>query len=140
MGTFATLIYASVGRKAIVRSANMQLGRRGLPMASREDVKPEDFWPIVMQDDQLGHSVRNVLSLLTLIPKKQLQGASVFAMQNIERASAIGPILDPTAWLGGTRFDNAMDTKDVLAALCKLRDLLPEEPAFVGTNQDGHDQ
>jgi hypothetical protein len=91
-----------------------------------QDLHAMMFWPTVLQDDNLGISVRSVLMLLTLIDKKQLQGASVLAMQNIESVTAIGPIMNPSAWLGGTRFDNARETKAVLTALLNLRDLLPD--------------
>jgi len=90
------------------------------------DPGPAAFWPIVLSDDELGHSVRNLLSLLALIPKDKLRGASVFAMQQIERATAIGPLLDPSAWMGGKRFDNAHETKAILQKLIELRELLPD--------------
>lgn len=104
--------------------------------AIEAQIEAQDFWCVVLQDDELGHNVRNLLSLLTLIPKKKLQGASVAAMQNIERASAIGPLLNPTAWLGGERFDNARETKAVLKALIALRDLLPDQSVVIDGEDD----
>jgi hypothetical protein len=95
---------------------------------AEESMGPQDAWRAMLQDDELGSQVQLLLGLLARMPKRKLIGACVSARQNISRLEAMGPLLDPSAWQTGQRFDNARHYSDVLAKLIELRELLPEAP------------
>lgn len=71
-----------------------------------------------------GHGClfRSAMTTLAMIP------ASVFteAIRKIETEEAIGPLMDPTAYIDGRRFDNAQNYKRLFSAARPLRDLLEE--------------
>ncbi len=48
------------------------------------------------------------------------------AISRLDRETAIGPMLDPSAYLDGRRFKNADDFEKVLRAALTLRSALPE--------------
>lgn len=66
---------------------------------------------------------RSAMMLLSLIPPEVLSDA----ISDIDRLEGIGPLLDPTAWLDGSRFRNAKEYRDLLRAVLAVRRLLPEK-------------
>lgn len=71
-----------------------------------------------------GHGMifRNAMTMLTMIPP----AAFTEAIRKIEHETTIGPFIDPTAYLGGERFDNARDFIRLFKAVQPLRDMLEE--------------
>jgi hypothetical protein len=63
----------------------------------------------------------------TLLRNVELSDAEVStALQQLEHESAIGPMLNPTAYLDGRRFDNIAYWKRVLGAVADLKRVLRE--------------
>ena len=79
-----------------------------------------DVWTAILGDEH-GGPFRAMLLLLYTFPPKVLQDA----IDRINRETSIGPMLNPTAYLDNTRFNNAREYIDVLEAAIKLRRLLP---------------
>lgn len=82
------------------------------------------IWEVLLGPAK-GAMVRSSLSLLVAagITPEEISAA----IQAIDRETAIGPLLNPTAYLDGRRFDNAREYIDVLRALHALTKAL--EPA-----------
>jgi hypothetical protein len=76
-----------------------------------------DVWPAIMRDEVHGMAVRQALAFLMMVPPE----AFAEAINRIGRETSLGPLLDPTAYLDGRRFDNATDYAAVLNAAAKLR-------------------
>jgi hypothetical protein len=84
---------------------------------------PEDVWPCLVGYEH-GTLVRVMLAALASVPVDVLSQA----IQDIDDATAFGPLFDPSSWTDGFRFDNAHQYRDVIKALRDLRRLLPEPP------------
>jgi hypothetical protein len=72
-------------------------------------------------DEGQGAAVRTALELLCLVPAESLAKA----VKPIDRETTLGPLLHPSAYLDGRRFDNAAEYTKVLRAVRDLRRLLP---------------
>lgn len=70
-------------------------------------------------------AVRGALTMLVLSGLAPEEVSD--AIRRIDRETAIGPMLDPTAYLNGRRFDNAAEHCSVLRALHSL--IVALEPA-----------
>lgn len=87
--------------------------------------KPSDVWPTILPE--CGGMVQAILSYLASVQDKLLPEISA-AREQIERETTLGPLLNPTAYLGGNRFDNAEQYQQILSALATLVYLLPKPP------------
>lgn len=81
-----------------------------------------------MVGEEYGPGLRVALQMIAMVPVERL----IEAINNINRAESIGPFVDPTAWIDGTRFRNAAEYKKVLSALVTLRHLLPDGERLIG--------
>lgn len=70
-----------------------------------------------------GEALHTALVVLMQVPADRLAKA----IDDINRTEALGPMIDPTAYLDGTRWKNASDYKRVLRAALELRRALPDE-------------
>ncbi|TXH48151.1 MAG: hypothetical protein E6Q97_25445 [Desulfurellales bacterium] len=77
--------------------------------------------------DECGPGLRLALQMIAMVPTERL----IQAINDINRAESIGPFIDPTAWISGTRFRNADEYKKVLSALVTLRRLLPDGETLI---------
>ena len=80
-----------------------------------------DIWEATLGVGK-GIIIKNVLSMLIPVTVEELMGA----IDKINRAETIGPLLDPSAWVDGARWKNAGEAKNVLEALAELRKTLTE--------------
>lgn len=69
-------------------------------------------------------AVRAAMTMLAAVPVEELLKAS----DSIARLTTTGPMLDPTAWLDGTRARNADEWLTILARIIALRRVMPELP------------
>lgn len=83
--------------------------------------QPADIWGAFV-GDQYGGALHSALTLLMLVPAEVLAEG----IDRINHEEAIGPMLNPTAYLDGRRWRNAREYKQVLSAALTLRRLLPE--------------
>jgi hypothetical protein len=68
-------------------------------------------------------AIASALTMVGLVPTEAYQGA----LDRINHAEAVGPMVNPSAWMGGA-FARSRQWKDVLRALIQLRAALkPEE-------------
>ncbi len=67
-----------------------------------------------------GPLVGAAVAVIASVPEVEF----VTALRNLDRETAIGPLLNSTAYLDGTRNRNAKDWEDVLEALLALRKTL----------------
>lgn len=74
--------------------------------------------------DHEAHALAAALRFIALIDPIHLSEA----ISKIDRAESIGPILDPTAWLGSQKWDNAADWKGLLQKVIALQAHLPKPP------------
>lgn len=83
----------------------------------------EQVWGSFFGDECKGSLVRQALSLLVMsgVTPAECQEA----VYRIEREVSIGPLLNPTAFLDGRRFDNAREYAETLRALGGLLRTLP---------------
>lgn len=72
-------------------------------------------WLAIIGDEH-GGTVRLCLAFLSKVP----ESVCIDAINRIGRETSIGPMLNPTAYLDGRRFDNARDYIDVLNAMRPL--------------------
>ena len=77
----------------------------------------------VFLGDGYGAMVRGALQMLALVPEDNLREA----IRKISHAETMGPMLDPTAWLGGTLFNNARGWRAILESPLELRQALEKE-------------
>lgn len=75
--------------------------------------------------EDTGPLVRMALTNLALVGPEAVEKA----IDKLSRTEVLGPMLDPTAWLGNQRFDNARDVRlflhDLLGLTRKLQKMLP---------------
>lgn len=64
----------------------------------------------------------SLLTMLALLPPDVLWGA----VRQIDRAEAVGPLLDPTAWMGN-QFARALKWKQLFEHLARASDMLHEQ-------------
>lgn len=69
-----------------------------------------------------GPLVRSALSILEIIPLEDFQEA----VSKIGRVETVGPLIDPTAWVDGRRFDNAVKWRELLTRLVELKKAMKE--------------
>ena len=80
-----------------------------------------DYWQAIYGE---AHGVRVglILSALADVPDEVFADA----LERLSRFEAMGPMVDPTAWLDGTRSRNSREQRDICRALRDLRQMLPE--------------
>lgn len=83
------------------------------------EMNPHDVWSAFV-GHEYGPSMRISLAMLLIVPA----GAMREGVEKLERERALGPLLNPTAYLDGRRFINAEEYIRVLTAAAKLRDEL----------------
>lgn len=81
-----------------------------------------DIWSVLV-GDEYGPGLKVALSFINQIPPELI----VKAIQDIRRATSIGPMLYPSEYTSGRKFRNADDYEKVLTALLNLRHRLPGE-------------
>lgn len=74
-----------------------------------KEIMADEVWHTILGDWH-GLAFRSALQLIALIPAEEFRKA----IQAIDRETAIGPLLNPTAYLGGRRFKNAQEYIDIL--------------------------
>lgn len=84
---------------------------------------PDEIWETIV-GEEYGAILRSALATLALVPSDVM----IDAINKISRETAVGPLLNPSAYLDGRRWDNARQYQQVLGAAAELRRLLPEEP------------
>lgn len=84
----------------------------------------ENPW-VTFVGDGYGEALQMALVVLMQVPVDRLAKA----IDDINRTEALGPMLDPSAYLDGKRWKNAADYKRVLRAALELRRALPEGEA-----------
>ncbi len=75
-------------------------------------------------DERVAPALDSLLAMLAMLPPDVLWGA----VRQIDRAETVGPLLDPTAWMGD-RFARAGKWKQLFEHLAKASEVLHEEPA-----------
>ena len=79
-------------------------------------------WADIIGDDMQGLFLRNALMMIKEVdPEKIREG-----IQKLDHATTMGPMLDPTAWMGGERFDNARDYRQTLELVLPIAEKLKE--------------
>lgn len=63
--------------------------------------------------ERIGTSLTAIVTVMNSISIEELD----YVLKDISRDTAIGPMLDPTAWLGEGKFDEARKTEKVLEAV-----------------------
>ena len=108
---------------------------------------PADQMTATMTPDQVwdaflgaGHGAlfRSAMALMLMIPPDAFDDA----VGRIERETTVGPLLNPSGYTDGRRFDNARDYVDVLAAAGRLRAVLAKKlgrAGIVPDKADDHD-
>jgi len=66
------------------------------------------------EDSQYGYALDSVCTMLSLVPPEPIREA----ISNINHLETVGPLLDPTAWMG-KRFDNSREWKKLLHHLAE---------------------
>lgn len=82
------------------------------------EMTPDEVWCAFV--GERGIFLRQALTMLLMVPEEKIRQG----IEQIERETALGPLLNPSAYVDGTRFDNARDYLEVLEAACKLRGVL----------------
>lgn len=77
-------------------------------------------WGDIIGDEMQGMFLRNALMMLKSVdPEKIKEG-----IQSLDRATTMGPLMDPTSWMGGERFDNAKGYRNTLELVLPLVEML----------------
>lgn len=84
-------------------------------------------WSALVGEED-GPLVQAILAGLYRVPEQVLRDA----MRRIQAETAVGPLFDPSAYVDGTRFNNAEKYLEVLDALIRLRRTLPDAPKTQG--------
>lgn len=87
-------------------------------------VSPDQVWTVFLGDERYGVAFRTAMTALAMIPPEQFDKAR----QMISHETTIGPMVDPSTYVSGGRFDNAKKFLDLIEAARKLRVLLPPNP------------
>jgi len=80
---------------------------------------PQDVWPTLV-----GYQADGALPLIFRVLKDVDPDHLREGLRRIEHETALGPLLDPSAYVGGKRFDNMQDYRDVLQATLSLVETL----------------
>jgi len=97
---------------------------RGEPVKEARRISAKDVWPIIVGEEH-GDLVRSILMQLLLIDEKVFDET----IRKIDIETAMGPLLDPSAYTDGRRFDNAREYAKILRALLELKRCLPKVPS-----------
>ena len=84
----------------------------------------DTLWPALMGPDHAAHA--GSCALLCQIARTIPPEALTEALARLDRAETVGVILDPSAWLDGTRQDNARQLRPVLVAMRGLCEAVGE--------------
>lgn len=90
-----------------------------------------EVWSTIL-GEEYGPGVRFALQMISMVPVEKLSEA----INDINRAESIGPIVDPSAWIGGKRFRNAEEYKRVLSVLVGLRKVLPDGKTLINSRPE----
>ena len=86
-----------------------------------ETMTGNDIWSTILGDVAQGICARQAMFCIAQLDKETLSDA----ISSIERETSIGPMMNPSAYLDGSRFDNAREYKAILRKLIELRELIP---------------
>src|SRR4051812_13077824 len=92
-----------------------------------DEMSPAGVWPTFL-GEEFGCTIQLTLSVLAQLPRDRLLETIDKAVDGIEREVSLGPLLNPSGYLDGRRFDNADQYVRILAALRSLVGQLPEFP------------
>lgn len=80
------------------------------------------------QIDNISQQIQFIRMALATIPAEALE----MSAEKAERDETIGPLLDPSAWQNGKKFDEATRVKKAVDLLLKLKEVWKgDEEAFV---------
>lgn len=68
-----------------------------------------------------GPVFANALRIIALMPLDEIEPLIKKAIGNIQAETTLGPLMDPTAYQGGERFDNAHHYINVMRKFLELR-------------------
>lgn len=85
----------------------------------QRQITGSEVWRALIGDEH-GDRVRMILVALRDVPGETF----VRAVAKIDHETTIGPLLNPTAYRDGARFDNADQYTAVLSKLAELRELI----------------
>jgi len=86
-----------------------------MTMATKKPIQADDVWAEMLGPED-GLRVKMALSLLKEVDPEGLQTL----INNINATESMGPIMDPSAWLDGTKFNNSQNYKQVVSITLKL--------------------
>jgi len=86
------------------------------------EMTASDVWPSIVGDQMHGSHIQIILTIIARMPPNLFHDA----ISRILRETAMGPMLDPTAYLDGVKWKNARDYVEILEALEKVRKLVAE--------------
>ena len=81
----------------------------------------DDVWIAIV--GPMGPILRMALAAIVMVPSK----AIAEAIGRIEHETSIGPMLNPTAYLNGVRFENGRKYQEVLRAVLALQKAVGEQ-------------
>jgi hypothetical protein len=90
---------------------------------------PNEVWDTFLGEGR-GAVFRSVTTMLSLIPLDAFNEAESL----INRELSVGPLLNPSAYVGGERFDNATNYIEVIRAARQFRAVLEKHLARQTTN------
>jgi hypothetical protein len=75
---------------------------------------------VALLGEEHGETVRSALLMLLMVGSEPLRAG----LDRLAGADAIGPMVDPSAWLDGRRFENTREARELLEALVRVAEML----------------
>lgn len=97
---------------------------------SMKQMTPDEVWQSFL-GEEAGTVFRQAMMLLNLVPIEALEQG----IDRINRELSIGPMINPTAYLGGKRFDNAREYIETISLALRLRGFMETQRRKVGESK-----